>query len=57
MDFYKDILRPILFKLDAELSHDLATFYLKHFPVPKLEFNDPVTIGNLYFKNTIGLAA
>ena len=66
MDFHKDIIRPLLFKLDAERAHNLAVSSLSfgsHWPAliratlgaqPK---NNPRTVAGIEFPNPIGLAA
>jgi len=57
MNFYKDILRSVLFKFDAELVHDLSIFFLKNFPFERKIISSPKIIGNVVFQNPIGLAA
>lgn len=53
------LIRPLLFKLDAEAAHDLTLKLLKcvSFLIPRKQFNDPVTIAGCRFENRIGLAA
>ena len=66
MDIYKHLLRPLLFKLDAELAHNMARFLLQR-PMLSRLFSGPsqfvpddrlqVNIGGLLFPNPVGLGA
>lgn len=64
-EFFFRILRPILFYLDAELTHNLTFSSLKiwgkinyFFRAPTSPpVSNPIIINNLKFKNRIGLAA
>lgn len=61
MNIYKSLLKPLLFSVDPETAHDLATLFIKKYSgllngkyeSPKLRKN----ICGLDFKNPIGLAA
>jgi len=58
------LLRPFLFRLDAEKAHDLALTQLErlqHSPLRALlqqpRVADPITLAGLHFPNRVGLAA
>ena len=61
MNIYKSLLKPLLFSVDPEIAHDLATIFIKKYSGllnntyenPKLRKN----ICGMDFKNPIGLAA
>ena len=61
MNIYKSLLKPLLFSVDPEIAHDLATIFIKNYSGlfnnsyenPKLRKN----ICGMDFKNPIGLAA
>ncbi len=58
MGFYKQLLRPILFRLDPETAHSLAMRALRF--VPGVQVHDPILRQDLFgrtFPNPIGLAA
>ncbi len=57
MDIYKNIIRPLLFKLDAEDAHNLSVFFLKYFPLKKQTILNPKEFAGITFPNPIGLAA
>ena len=65
MQIYKNILRPLFFKLDPEFAHYRALDFLQlanklglsRFLPGESIINDPITIGGLKFPNRIGLAA
>lgn len=63
MNFYADILRPCLFRLDAETAHHLALTGLKLTPAPVLRalfgaaVKKPVRLFGVTFPNPVGLAA
>jgi dihydroorotate dehydrogenase len=57
MDIYKNILRPLLFKLNAEDAHNLSVFFLKHNPLKKHSILKPKEFAGITFPNPIGLAA
>jgi dihydroorotate dehydrogenase len=61
---YADILRPLLFRLDAEKAHHLALALLKNTPTSLIRSflsakppAEPTTVFNLQFPNPVGLAA
>ena len=64
-NFFYQIIKPLLFKIDPERSHDLIFYFLcrlelfvgKFFAVPSPPLSNPVYVRNLLFKNPIGLAA
>lgn len=53
------ILRPLLFKLDAECAHNLTLNLLQKAPflAPKYQHQDPISLMGLTFPNRLGLAA
>ena len=54
---YKEFIRPILFKMDAEKAHNFSELAIKYLPI-KLKVNSiPTNILGLDFKNPVGLAA
>ena len=61
MNFYKNLLKPLLFSLDPETAHDLATFFIKRYSgLLNNQYNNPNlrrTVCGMDFKNPIGLAA
>jgi len=63
LNFYADILRPCLFRLDAETAHHLALTGLKLTPAPVLRalfgaaVKKPVRLFGVTFPNPVGLAA
>lgn len=63
MDLYTDILRPTLFRFDAETAHHLALTGLRLTPTPILRgmfgrgARRPVKLFGLTFPNPVGLAA
>lgn len=57
MDIYKNIIRPLLFKLDAEDAHNLSVFFLKHFKLKNEPILNPKKVAGITFPNPIGLAA
>jgi dihydroorotate dehydrogenase len=57
MDIYKNIIRPLLFKLDAEDAHNLSVFFLKHFKLKNELILNPKKVAGITFPNPIGLAA
>lgn len=63
MDIYSDLLRPALFRFDAETAHHLALTGLRLTPAPILRgmfgggVRRPVNIFGLTFPNPVGLAA
>lgn len=57
---YQKIIRPLLFLLPAEASHNVAMFvfkYLGRFLKAKTIYNNPIKLMGLNFPNRIGLAA
>jgi len=61
MNFYKNFLKPLLFSLDPETSHDLATIFIKRYSgLLNNQYENPKlrrTVCGMDFKNPIGLAA
>jgi len=66
MNFYRDLLRPLLFRLDAEVAHELTITAMRmtgHFPallraVAGAAYTSPsVRLFGLDFRNPVGLAA
>jgi len=61
MNFYKNFLKPLLFSLDPETAHNLATFFIKRYSgLLNNQYNSPNlkrTVCGMDFKNPIGLAA
>lgn len=65
LDIYRSLIRPALFRLDPEKAHELAFGFLKNssFVLPLLrsmyapESSEMVKIGNITFRNRLGLAA
>ena len=65
IDFFYRIIKPILFKLDPEKSHDWSFYLLsrleliigKFFAVPNPPLVKPTYVKKLLFNNRIGLAA
>ena len=65
IDFFYRIIKPILFKLDPEKSHDLIFYFLsrvelfvgKFFAVTSPPLIKPTNVRKLFFNNRIGLAA
>jgi len=65
IDFFYRIIKPILFKLDPEKSHDWSFYFLsrlelivgKFFVVPSPPLVKPTYVRKLFFNNRIGLAA
>ena len=63
MNLYADIVRPCLFRLDAETAHHLALTGLKLTPAPVLRLlfgaavDKPVRLFGVTFPNPVGLAA
>lgn len=63
LNIYSDILRPCLFRFDAETAHHLAITGLKITPAPVLRAlfgtpaKNPVRLFGLNFPNPVGLAA
>ncbi len=65
LDIYRSLIRPALFRLDPEKAHELAFGFLKNssFALPLLrsmyapESSEMVKIGNITFRNRLGLAA
>ena len=65
IDFFYRIIKPILFKLDPEKSHDWSFYFLsrlelivgKFFSVPHPPLIKPTYVKKLFFNNRIGLAA
>ncbi len=65
IDFFYRIIKPILFKLDPEKSHDWGFYFLsrlelivgKFFVVPSPPLVKPTYVRKLFFNNRIGLAA
>ena len=65
IDFFYRIIKPILFKLDPEKSHDWSFYFLsrlelivgKFFAVPNPPLVKPTYVKKLFFNNRIGLAA
>ena len=61
MNFYKNFLKPLLFSLDPETAHDLATIFIKRYSgLLNNQYNNPNlrrTVCGMDFKNPIGLAA
>jgi dihydroorotate dehydrogenase len=53
------LLKPILFSLDAELTHDISLGMLNrlHRLIPQIRVEKPVTVMGLDFPNPVGLAA
>jgi dihydroorotate dehydrogenase len=56
MDTY-DFIKPLLFKLDPEKSHDLICKLLEINPLTISVKDKPVVVDGLHYKNPIGLAA
>lgn len=58
MNLY-DLVRPVLWRLDAECAHDLTLGLLKRFPqfVPAYTHHEPLVLSGLTFPNRLGLAA
>lgn len=54
---YKHIIRPLLFKMNAEDVHDLSVQFLKHFPLQNQFEAKPKQVAGITFPNPIGLAA
>src|SRR5437660_571150 len=57
---YRNILRPLLFALDAETAHDLALAFLSALPSPSPRADPPelrTSLRGVDFSNPIGLAA
>ena len=65
VNFLFQIIKPILFKLDAEKSHNLVFFCLsrleaiigKFLKIPSPPAVKSIYVRNLFFNNPIGLAA
>ncbi len=63
MNFYTSILRPLLFRMDAETAHHFALKQLSVFPPALLRLmfgsapQDPAEVMGMAFPNRIGLAA
>ncbi|MDA9719582.1 quinone-dependent dihydroorotate dehydrogenase [Betaproteobacteria bacterium] len=65
INFFYRIIKPILFKLDPEKSHDWIFYFLsrfellvgKFFVVPSPPLVKPTYVRKLFFNNRIGLAA
>jgi dihydroorotate dehydrogenase len=61
MNIYKSVLKPLLFSVDPETAHDLATLFIKKYSgLLKSTYNNHhlrKNICGLDFKNPIGLAA
>jgi len=65
IDFFYRIIKPILFKIDPEKSHDWSFYFLsrleiivgKFFSVPNPPLVKPTYVKKLFFNNRIGLAA
>lgn len=57
MDIYKNIIRPLLFKLNAEDAHNLSVFLLKNFHLKNHPILKPKEFAGITFPNPIGLAA
>ena len=65
IDFFYRIIKPILYKLDPEKSHNWAFYLLsrlelivgKFFAVPYPPLVKPIYVRKLFFNNRIGLAA
>ena len=65
IDFFYRIIKPILFKLDPEKSHDWIFYFLsrfelsvgKFFAVTSPPLVKPTNVRKLFFNNRIGLAA
>jgi dihydroorotate dehydrogenase len=61
MKFYNSILKPLLFSVDPESAHDLATLFIKKYSgLLNYQYENPSlrrTICGMYFKNPVGLAA
>jgi dihydroorotate dehydrogenase len=61
MNIYKSLLKPLLFSVDPETAHDLATLFIKKYSgLLNIQYENPKlrrTVCNIHFKNPIGLAA
>lgn len=61
MKFYKSFLKPLLFSVDPELAHNLATLFIKKYSgLLNYQYENPSlrrTICGMDFKNPVGLAA
>ena len=65
IDFFYRVIKPILFKLDPEKSHDWSFYFLsrleliigKFLSVPSPPLVKPTYVRKLFFNNRIGLAA
>ena len=61
MNFYKNLLKPLLFSVDPETAHDLATIFIKRYSgLLNNQYNNPRlrrTVCGMDFKNPVGLAA
>lgn len=61
MNFYKSVLKPLLFSVDPETAHDLATLFIKKYSgLLNYQYDNPnlrSTICSMDFKNRVGLAA
>jgi dihydroorotate dehydrogenase len=61
MKFYKSFLKPLLFSVDPESAHDLATLFIKKYSgLLNYQYENPSlrrTICGMGFKNPVGLAA
>ncbi|KAF5308294.1 hypothetical protein FQR65_LT06287 [Abscondita terminalis] len=59
--FYKDIIMPVVHKLDPERAHEFAVFMAKHRLIPKNTYEDPKVLRTEVFgkklSNPIGIAA
>ena len=61
MNIYKSLLKPLLFSVDPETAHDLATLFIKKYSgLLNSQYNKQnlrKTICGMDFKNPVGLAA
>jgi dihydroorotate dehydrogenase len=63
LTFYTSVLRPVLFRMDPEMAHSIASWYLGHRTISRSLYksfesdNLEINIGGLHFKNPVGLAA
>ena len=57
MSLYRSAVRPLLFRVDAELAHKLVIGALARLPVKSPPLKRPTTVAGLTFPNPIGLAA
>ncbi|KAK5644088.1 hypothetical protein RI129_007933 [Pyrocoelia pectoralis] len=59
--FYKQVVMPLMHRLDPEKAHELAIFIAKHRLIPKSSYKDPAVLKCNFFgkqlSNPVGLAA